>query len=99
MIERIVIMTFLPEKVEEFMGIFDSSSSSIRQFSGCHGLRLLQTKEKPFQFTTYSIWESDLALENYRNSELFTSTWAKTKVLFMDKPIAFSSLLSREVKG
>ncbi|MDA1182900.1 MAG: antibiotic biosynthesis monooxygenase, partial [Bacteroidetes bacterium] len=62
MIERIVIMTFLPERVQEFMDIFDSSSASIRQFAGCNGLRLLQNKEKLFQLTTYSLWESDLAL-------------------------------------
>ncbi|PHX92166.1 MAG: antibiotic biosynthesis monooxygenase [Flavobacteriales bacterium] len=99
MIERIVIMTFLPERVQEFMDIFDSSSASIRQFSGCNGLRLLQNKEKLFQLTTYSLWESDLALENYRNSALFASTWAKTKVLFMEKPLAFSSVITREVIG
>ena len=29
-------------------------------------------------------------LENYRNSALFKNVWAKTKVLFNDKPQAWS---------
>jgi heme-degrading monooxygenase HmoA len=39
---------------------------------------------------TVSIWESEDDLNAYRNSELFENTWAKTKVLFNDKPEAWS---------
>jgi heme-degrading monooxygenase HmoA len=41
-------------------------------------------------FFTFSIWENEEALENYRQSELFRSTWSKTKVLFSDKPNAWT---------
>jgi autoinducer 2-degrading protein len=39
---------------------------------------------------TYSIWTGPERLEAYRQSELFQQTWAKTKVLFADKPQAWS---------
>ncbi|MFT5673230.1 MAG: hypothetical protein ACI9JT_001876, partial [Polaribacter sp.] len=29
-------------------------------------------------------------LENYRNTDLFKDVWAKTKVFFNDKPLAWS---------
>ena len=31
------------------------------------------------------------AMNQYRDSELFKTTWAKTKVLFAAKPLAFST--------
>jgi heme-degrading monooxygenase HmoA len=37
-----------------------------------------------------SFWETEEALELYRSSELFRSTWAKTKLLFDEKPQANS---------
>jgi hypothetical protein len=37
-------------------------------------------------------------LENYRNSDLFKTTWAATKALFNDKPMAFSTLVNQKVK-
>jgi hypothetical protein len=41
-------------------------------------------------FFTYSYWDDATDLENYRNSEFFKSVWAKTKVLFSEKPEAWS---------
>ena len=46
---------------------------------------------------TYSHWESESALNQYRDSELFKSVWAFTKTLFSDKPVAFSSKKLQEV--
>jgi heme-degrading monooxygenase HmoA len=40
---------------------------------------------------TYSIWDSEEVLEQYRDSELFKSVWTFTKTLFSDKPTAFSA--------
>jgi len=45
---------------------------------------------QPNIYITHSQWESETDLNNYRNSELFKTTWAKTKVLFSEKPLAFS---------
>jgi quinol monooxygenase YgiN len=52
---------------------------------------LLQDENDKNIFFTYSIWENDEALQAYRNSELFETTWAKTKILFAGKPEAWST--------
>ena len=41
---------------------------------------------------TISHWDSEAALELYRQSELFKFTWAKTKPLFEEKAQAWSLL-------
>jgi quinol monooxygenase YgiN len=97
MINRIVTMTFQADKVADFMAIFDASKEKIRAFPGCHGLKLLQTTDKPYQLSTYSIWEDDDCLNAYRNSALFVDTWAKTKALFAEKPVAFSTVIVRDL--
>lgn len=91
MLIRIVRMTFHEEKVENFLAIFNASKHRIRHFEGCQHLELLQDKNFPNIFSTYSYWESENHLNTYRNSELFKEVWASTKVLFIEKPIAFSS--------
>jgi heme-degrading monooxygenase HmoA len=91
MIIRTVRMTFEPDKVSEFLTIFNHSKSKIRHFEGCKHLELWQSTETPNVFTTYSHWQTAADLENYRHSELFRATWAKTRVLFAEKPMAFSN--------
>jgi heme oxygenase (mycobilin-producing) len=91
MLIRIVRMTFQPEKVSDFLAIFESSKHKIRNFEGCNHLELLRDLDYPHIFSTYSLWESPEALENYRQSELFKATWAATKLLFAEKPFAFSN--------
>ncbi len=90
MIIRIVKLHFQADKVEEFLKIFEASKQKIRAFEGCQRLELLQEAENPSCFMTYSWWNSTADLEMYRHSELFKSTWAKTKVLFSDRPLAWS---------
>ena len=87
---RIVKLSFKPEHVEEFLANFEFSKSQIRNFEGCKKLELLGDKNQDNIFFTYSHWRSVTDLENYRNSELFKSVWAKTKILFNDKPEAWS---------
>lgn len=89
---RVVRMTFVPEKVAEFKANFAEASPKIRAFAGCRHLELWQDPDKPEVFMTYSHWESAEALENYRHSELFRQTWKKTKVLFAERPVAFSAV-------
>jgi quinol monooxygenase YgiN len=91
MIIRIVKMTFVTEKREEFVKVFNASKELIRNFEGCKHLKLLNDQNNPSIFFTYSIWGSEINLERYRNSELFKTTWAKTKILFSDKPKAWST--------
>lgn len=91
MLIRIVRMTFQEDKLDDFQQIFNNSKAHIRAFPGCRHLELLSDLNNPSIRMTYSHWDSPDALENYRQSELFRTTWATTKVLFADKPIAFSA--------
>lgn len=90
MIIRIVKMTFMPEKVNDFLEIFHASKHLIRNFEGCSHLELLNDINSPNIFFTYSYWQSENALNNYRDSELFGTVWKKTKVLFAAKTEAWS---------
>jgi quinol monooxygenase YgiN len=90
MLIRIVRMTFRPEAVPDFLAIFRSNKDKIRAFAGCQHLELLHDLDQPAVFITHSHWASAEALENYRQSALFQQTWAATKLLFADRPLAFS---------
>ncbi len=82
LITRIVKMSFHPDKIEAFLEVFNASKEKIRGFDGCHSLELLQNKTHGNIFFTLSKWDNEAALERYRTSALFRTTWAKTKILF-----------------
>jgi quinol monooxygenase YgiN len=90
MLIRIVRMTFQPDKTEEFRQIFEESKHLIRAREGCLYLELWQDIQQPHVFVTHSHWTSEEALNAYRDSELFRTTWQKTKALFADRAQAFS---------
>ncbi len=90
MLVRIVRMTFQEDKLADFHAIFDQSKHLIRAFPGNNHLQLLRDPDQPNVRMTYSLWDSADALDNYRQSDLFRTTWAATKRLFADKPIAFA---------
>ena len=90
MLIRIVRMTFQPEKTGEFLEIFRNSKDRIRGFEGCHHVELLQDLNHPNVYSTYSLWDSEEALNHYRQSELFGSVWKPTKALFAEPAQAFS---------
>lgn len=98
MIHRFVKMTFRPEEVVQFKLVFEASKQNIAAFPGCLGLKLIQDIDKENILYTYSIWAEKADLEAYRNSNLFQTTWAKTKVLFADKPLAWSTIVVDQVK-
>lgn len=83
-------MSFEEGKVETFLENFHDNKENIRAVDGCEFLQLLRDKDNTNQFFTYSFWNKQEDLENYRQSDLFKSVWAKTKVLFNDKPQAWS---------
>lgn len=99
MLIRIVRMTFKPEEVPAFLENFEANKSFIRNFPGCQHLELWQDETQKNIFITYSHWESEKALDQYRDSELFKSVWSFTKALFSEKPQAFSSKKLQEVKS
>lgn len=83
-------MSFHPEKISEFKTVFKENKVFISSFKGCKQVDLMQDKTNPCIFFTYSIWENESFLEEYRQSTLFESVWGKTKVLFNDKPEAWT---------
>jgi quinol monooxygenase YgiN len=90
MIIRIVKMTFIPDKVNDFLNVFADAKNKILNCEGCKHVELLQDTEHQNILFTYSHWEKPEDLEKYRNSELFITTWAKTKILFAGKAEAWS---------
>ena len=83
-------MSFNEIYIDAFKSVFNTHKESIRNFSGCSFLELYQDKNHQNIFFTYSYWNDETDLENYRASELFKNVWSKTKVLFNDKPQAWS---------
>lgn len=97
MIRRIVHMEFQPQHVPAFLELFEASCGKIRAYPGCLELTLLQEVTHGGHMTTYSLWESEEALESYRGSDLFQSTWKRTKVMFSAKPRAVSYRVVRHL--
>lgn len=92
MIVRIVKMKFKPEFIQEFKILFKVVNEKIAGFEGCTTVKLLQHDTDKTIFFTISNWESAQHLDNYRNSDLFKSTWAKVKPHFSVKAEAWSLL-------
>lgn len=99
MLIRIVRMTFQDGKLPDFHAIFDRSKHHIRAFPGNRHLELLSDPDDPNVRMTYSLWNSATDLDAYRHSELFRTTWAATKTLFAEKPVAFSGERLEEVNS
>ncbi|MFZ0597667.1 MAG: antibiotic biosynthesis monooxygenase family protein [Flavobacterium sp.] len=90
MFVRIVKMSFHEEKIPDFLENFESVKNKIRNAEGNRFLELYQDKNDKCIFFTYSYWETEADLENYRKSELFNTVWSFTKKLFNAKPEAWS---------
>ncbi len=90
MLVRIVKMSFDVSKIELFLKNFHKNKRHIRNFEGCKLLELNQDINNPSIFFTYSYWESEKYLNNYRNSDLFKEVWNNTKIYFNQKPEAWS---------
>ncbi len=93
MILRIVRMSFSPDKIQDFIKIFNESKTAIEASEGCFNVKLYVDHEHSNVYYTKSKWISPEALEKYRQSDLFKSTWARTKVLFNDSAQAHSLVL------
>jgi heme-degrading monooxygenase HmoA len=90
MFVRIVKMSFHEDKISNFLENFEVIKEKIRNAPGNRLLELYQDKTDKCIFFTYSYWETEQDLENYRNSELFFKIWTDTKKLFNNKPEAWS---------
>lgn len=90
MLVRIVKLSFHQENIPAFLENFELMKDKIRNAPGNRFLELYQDKNNKNIFFTYSYWETEQDLENYRQSELFYDVWEFTKKLFNDKPQAWS---------
>ena len=90
MFVRIVKMSFHEKNIPQFLENFEINKTEIRNFQGNRLLELYQDKNHPTIFFTYSYWETEQDLENYRKSELFGKVWKFTKTIFDAKPEAWS---------
>ncbi|MBT3448093.1 MAG: antibiotic biosynthesis monooxygenase [Bacteroidetes Order II. Incertae sedis bacterium] len=96
MIIRVVQLTIRPDALDEFKALFESIKHKIRASEGCHDLELLSDVRYPNVVSTLSKWESEAALEAYRQSELFRSSWKASKRLFAARPTASSHVIISE---
>lgn len=99
MLIRIVRMTFRPDAVAAFLEHFDEAAPRIRRFPGCDHLELWQDARFPNVCTTHSHWADAGALDAYRQSDLFQSTWAEVKPLFAARPEAQSYSVARSAEA
>ena len=90
MITRIVKMSFKEDKVLDFLKVFEKQKEFIASFEGCTHLELLRDKNKPNSFFTYSHWKDEKYLELYRHSDFFKTIWSNVKLMFDEKPMAWS---------
>jgi heme-degrading monooxygenase HmoA len=90
MLIRIVKLTFHQQNIPAFLDNFELMKERIRNAPGNRLLELYRDKSDPCIFFTYSFWETEADLENYRRSELFYDVWSFTKKLFKEKPEAWS---------
>lgn len=95
MIIRIVKMTFQEGNISEFINIYEVSKDKIKGMNGCIYLELLQDIHSENVFFTYSHWETEYDLNNYKKSNTFAAIWPKTKLLFSEEAVAWST----EIKG
>lgn len=83
-------MEFKPEHVQDFLRQFGSVRHKIRQYPGVQHLELHRDAGQSNVFYTYSKWDSEAALESYRQSDLFKGAWGEVKPWFGGQPQAFS---------
>lgn len=90
MLIRIVKMTFDKRNTATFIESFKSVQKSILDFKGCHHVELLRDDNDLNIFFTYSYWDSEEDLNDYRRSDFFLEVWSRTKSWFSEKPEAWS---------
>jgi quinol monooxygenase YgiN len=77
-----VKLQFRETEIATFIRIFNENKLNVSNFNGCLGMRLLNDLQNPPIFYTYSQWESEDALNNYRKSTIFNTVWISIKPLF-----------------
>lgn len=87
---RIVKLHFREDKIDDFLTFFETIKNKVNTFEGCRGMKLLRDKKSTNIMFTYSNWENEQALENYRKSDTFGGVWPVIKPWFKEKAEAWS---------
>jgi len=90
MITRIVKMGFKQEYLKNFEAVFQKNKNSILAFKGCHHVALYKDTQQSNVYFTYSHWDNESVLNEYRHSVFFQETWKNIKPMFNQKPEAWS---------
>jgi quinol monooxygenase YgiN len=90
MITRIVMLNFQPDRVDEFLEIFNQNKQVLAKSDGCIRLEIFKSTGDTDTYVTISNWQSEEHLEMYRQSELFKEIWSKVKPLFNNKAQAWT---------
>ncbi len=90
MITRIVKLHFQEDKIDSFLAFFETIKWQVANQPNCYGMKLLRDVNQPNVVFTYSKWESEEALNAYRDSELFGIVWPTIKPWFQEKAQAWS---------
>ena len=83
---RVVRMTLVPSEVDSFKSYFSHIQSEIMAMPGCRSVHLCVDKDAPHRLATFSIWDSEMDLNNYRKSEWFGQIWPQTKAK-LERPV------------
>lgn len=90
MIIRFVKLEIIPDHINDFKALTKNEKSEILAFDGCSHLQILQDQSNSSIFFTVSHWDSESALNIYRDSDFFRNNWNTVKQWFANKPEAWS---------
>lgn len=87
-------MEFAEGQADVFLNeILPHQKHFTRNFPGCQHLELWQGADAAHVVMSYSIWDSQTALDEYRSSEKFRAFWKATKAGFATPARAWSMQL------
>ncbi len=90
MIVRIVKLIIDVEELETFLAHFTEYAPKVRGMKGCNHLEVFKDINNPGVCFTYSKWDSEEDLINYKETEVFKIIWKFAKSKFAGKPEAWS---------
>lgn len=96
MLLRIVRLELQKEKVQDFVQLFKENKEKIASSAGCHHLEMCTDAKYPHVIYTFSKWDSEDSLNNYRKSDFFSILWPQITALFSGKPQVFSLIQQNE---
>ena len=90
MIVRFVKLELQSEHIADFKRFIEGEKREIITFEGCSFLEVLQDINNKNLFFSCSHWESEEALNRYRDSAFFRGNWKQVKQWFAAKAEAWS---------